>query len=347
MMAALSYSVDAATGVRILSELEKAWLAGVIDGEGSILVSRIAPRKGHYRRGFYYSAKLEIANCNEAFLRKVADLIGKGSVCLIKEKRLLWRDRWQYTGSSIVLKGILPQVLPYLLVKRRVAEKMLEYLGFVDANPIDGPMKIPTGFDRKRDRLYSEIKRLNERGRTHSDRGPESTLGPPDTIRSRGVGIRVRNCRRLTEVERSWLAAIVDGEGSICLSKIRQARSRRGYFYCPKLEICNTNKDLLMMVWQKIGEGGVYLSKSGGNGWKARWAYCASAGVLRAILPQLLPYLMIKKAQAQKILEFFRYIDNNPIYGREVPGAYYRELDELYRAMKVLNQKGRKRRVRN
>jgi hypothetical protein len=328
-----------------MSEVEKAWLAGVIDGEGSILVSRIAPNKGHYRRGFYYAARLEIANCNEAFLRKVVDLIGKGSVCLIKEKRLLWRDRWQYTGSSIVLKGILPQVLPYLLVKRRVAEKMQEYLGFVDANPIDGPMKIPSGFDRKRDRLYGEIKRLNERGRTRSSGGLESTPSPPSTTKSRGVGIRVRNCRRLTEAERSWLAAVIDGEGSICLSRIHQARSRRGYFYCPKLEICNTNKGLLMTVWQKIGEGGVYLSKSGGKGWKTRWTYCASAGVLRAVLPQLIPYLIIKKSHAQKTLEFFDYIDNNPIYGREASRAYYRELDEFYMIMKALNQKGRKRRA--
>jgi hypothetical protein len=45
----LSNLVDLATGVRILSEVERARLAGVVDGEGSILVAKIAPKKHHYR----------------------------------------------------------------------------------------------------------------------------------------------------------------------------------------------------------------------------------------------------------------------------------------------------------
>jgi len=74
----------------------------VIDGEGSIMVCKIAPSKGYCRRGFYYKAALEIANSNEEFLRRTREVIGKGWVSLNKEKNPQWRDKWQYVGSSLV-----------------------------------------------------------------------------------------------------------------------------------------------------------------------------------------------------------------------------------------------------
>src|SRR2546426_9589143 len=119
--------------VRVLSLVEKAWLAGVIDGEGSVLISKTAAHR-YSRRGFFYRPKLEIANSNKEFMDKVLRIIGKGSVNLCKERNPEWKDKWQYNGASGVLRGILPQVLPHLLIKREVAKKMLEYLSFIDAN---------------------------------------------------------------------------------------------------------------------------------------------------------------------------------------------------------------------
>ncbi len=327
--------------VRTLTEVERAWLAGVIDGEGSILISRIAPKKGHYRRGFYYRAALEISNSNPLFVKRVVELIGKGSAALTKEKCLAWKDKWQYQGSSFVLKAILPQVLPYLVVKRKVAEKMLEYLQFVDTNQIDGPMEIPEGFDERRDYLFEEIKRLNERG-PNSTRQDETSEFQPPVTKARGRGIRVASCRNLTEPERAWLAAIIDGEGTITISKVKDIEYRRGFYYCPKLEISNTNKTVLDKVWQLVGAGGVYIAKREQSAWKKKWAYMASAGVMRAILPQIIPYLIIKRAQAERMWEYLKYIESNPILGlREIPPGYYERLDLVYVALKKLNEKGR------
>ena len=89
--------------VRELTDVEKAWLAGVVDGEGSIIISKIAPNKGHYRRGFYYRANLEIANSASAFIKRVLELIGKGSAAFTKEKHVDWKDKWQYQASCRVL----------------------------------------------------------------------------------------------------------------------------------------------------------------------------------------------------------------------------------------------------
>jgi hypothetical protein len=60
--------------VRVLSPLEKAWLAGVIDGEGSIYISEA---KAEYsKRGLVYHAYLSVANSNHDFVAKVREVIG-------------------------------------------------------------------------------------------------------------------------------------------------------------------------------------------------------------------------------------------------------------------------------
>jgi hypothetical protein len=332
-------------GVRCLNAIEKAWLAGVIDGDGSIFISKITGGNAvsKYRRGFAYVAMLSLDSANEAFPKKVLQVIGKGSVNFVEEKRLNWKDRWCYRGNGLVLRGLLPQLLPQLLIKREVSERMLEYLAFIDANPIDGPMKIPQGHHEKQDFLYSAVKLANEKGRDVSPELLNVLLSQPKGLRNRRQGERSTDCRELTEEEKAWLAGAIDGEGSIFLSKVRNPASRRGFFYRPQIGVSNSNRAFLVRAMKIIGEGTVQLAKKGDSGWKTRWVYGASAGFLRAVLPQIMPYLIVKRLMAEKMLEYFEYIDGeNSIQGKkEVPAAYYETLDSLYLAMKKLNEKGK------
>jgi hypothetical protein len=328
---------------RKLTEVERAWLAGVIDGEGSILIAKITPETAYRRRGFYYSARLEIANSNNTFLQRVMELIGKGSTSSTKEKHPNWKDKWQYTGYTSVLKAILPQILPYLIVKKRVAEKVLEYIDFVEANQVDGPMEVPDGLYEKIDTLYYEIKKLNERG-PNSTRDSGDTVSLPHFPKPRRTGHRAKNCRSLSETEKAWLAAIIDGEGTITLSKRKSKLARRGFYYIPTLEVTNSCKELLIKIWETVGEGGVYRERRSEQNprWKRKWLYNGSAGVLRAVLPQILPYLIIKKNQAKTTLEYLQYVRDNPMVGRrEIPAGYYPRIDALYFALKKMNEKGK------
>ena len=63
---------------------------------------------------------------------------------------------------------------------------------------------------------------------------------------------------------------------------------------------------------------------------------------MRTILPQIVSYLIIKKAQAQKLMEFFQFIDDNPLASlKEVPPDYYERLDAIFMEIKRLNKKGK------
>jgi hypothetical protein len=332
-----------AGGVRILSEVEKAWLAGVIDGEGSIFICKVTPKKFRYRRGFFYRPELSVANSNPALLARVQEVIGKGYFGRDKEKKQnpSWNDKWQYRGSGQVLRGILPQILPYLTAKREIAEAMLRYLSFIDEDPIDGPKQPPPGYDETLDSLYVALKVLNAKGRTASLIPGDANLAPWGP-KHRGRGGRATECRMLSEVEKAWLAGVIDGEGSIFLSKVTSRRTRRGYFYLPTIGVSNTNRIFLTKVANTIGEGTVCFAKKGDAKTKPRWVYIAASGVLRAIPPQILPYLIVKKDRVVLMSQFLEFLDNNPIYGKGdgVPPGYYARLDSLYLAMK-LNQKGK------
>jgi hypothetical protein len=318
--------------VRPLSLVESAWLAGVIDGEGSILISKVLETRGYSRRGFFYKPKLE----------RVLAVIGKGSVNFCKEKNQKWNDKWQYSGSSGVLRGLLPQILSLLLVKRGVAGKMLEYLAFVDANPIDGTMEIPSGHDEKVDSLYWAVKNLNQKGK---DPPAKELLLASQAFNpnNRRPGNRVRACKQMSDSERAWITRVIDGEGSISLSKVFDRAYRRGFFYRPQLLVSNSHRLLLIKIAEIVGEGTVHRQKKGRDGAKTRWAYIASAGVLRAILPQILPYMIVKHTQTKNMLEYFEFIDTHPLWGlRQVDPTYYERLDSIYFELKKLNRKGKK-----
>ena len=285
---------------RQLNETEMAWLAGVIDGEGSIfLVKLLGGLASKSRRGFIYVPAISLSSSSEAFARKVKEIIGKGSVNFIEEKRLNWKDRWCYRCGGLVVRGLLPQLVPHLLIKREVAERMLQYLAFVDAHPIDGPVAIGEGYYEKVDSLYLAVKGSNEKGKDVSPEVLEEMLALPKSLKNRGRGDRATECRILTEEEIVWLAGVMDGEGAIFLSKVVHPAYSRGYFYRPQLNVTNSNRQFCVKVMEIIGEGTVNLARRGDAVTRTRWEYQANSGVLRAILPQVMPYLIIKREVAR------------------------------------------------
>jgi hypothetical protein len=148
----------------------------------------------------------------------------------------------------------------------------------------------------------------------------------------------------LDELERAWLAGVVDGEGSIFLSKVFDRAYRRGFYYLPQFSISNSNGKFLIRITKVIGEGTVHRARKGRDRTKTRWEYLASVGVLRAILPQILPYMIVKKSHAEEMLEYFQFIDTHPLWGlKQVDPRYYEKLDFLCNTLKKLNRKGNSR----
>jgi LAGLIDADG DNA endonuclease family protein len=145
--------------VQMTSE-QAAYLAGLIDGEGCISISRI---KSSSPRGYGYFCRMSIG-MTDPLLLEIAREIGIGVQRLQtggREKK--WKDCyiWYWSGNGVRI--LLPLVSPYLRFKRRQAEVALEYLQLADHHSLKGVES--SAYWVRADWLHREMKQLNRRGR--------------------------------------------------------------------------------------------------------------------------------------------------------------------------------------
>lgn len=102
-----------------------AYLAGLIDGDGTIAV---------YKNKNKYTPYITIANNNRRVLEWCKKLIGKGTISTKKPKKETYAEsyalRWIYDDAI----NIASLCLPYLIVKRKRAGLLLKWKGVTHRN---------------------------------------------------------------------------------------------------------------------------------------------------------------------------------------------------------------------
>ena len=108
------------------------------------------------------------------------------------------------------------------------------------------------------------------------------------------------------EVDRVWLAAMLDAEGCLFIHKRKAGQHNgQGYYrqndnYGPGVEICNTSLAVVERIMALVGKGSVSTSESGRHGrkqtlyrWNLRTVEC------RDFVREVYPYLIAKRQQAR------------------------------------------------
>lgn len=111
----------------ILEQSETFWayLAGYVDGEGSITICQNGPR-------------FVISNTHLETLTWIRESIGLGQIQEVKAKsHLVRRTRpcYNYSIGANGMRSLLPKLIPLLREKRPRAEKMMDYLATASTNP--------------------------------------------------------------------------------------------------------------------------------------------------------------------------------------------------------------------
>ena len=106
------------------------WLAGFIDGEGCVYVSRAKNEQISW--GYQYSLRLEITQADEVLLNTIKERVNSGCVLQNKalarikgraSKRLVYSIKWSSNNAYELLK----KVYPYLVVKQKQAKLAIEF----------------------------------------------------------------------------------------------------------------------------------------------------------------------------------------------------------------------------
>ena len=144
----------------------------------------------------------------------------------------------------------------------------------------------------------------------------------------------------LTEVEKAYLAGLIDGEGCIFISKY-QGKNNANPVYSLRVIVAMTDEALLVK-WQKTTGVGVIHFKSNRSDINKKncpaWQWIITViADNRELLKAIYPYLEIKRDQADTALEFTNVETTRCGRGVKVP-KYITDQREYYR-LKLMNQK--------
>ena len=151
----------------------------------------------------------------------------------------------------------------------------------------------------------------------------------------------------LTETQKAYLAGLIDGEGYISLLLyLRPYGKGRVYqqFAC-KFSVSNTNLSLLQTIRSWVGEGTIRLNKrpklatEKEKGWKASYLWVIYPSVMRYLLPLILPYLIIKKEQAELVLSYLAIVRGKG-YGSHSSQEEKERKMVIVNKLRILNQRG-------
>ena len=96
------------------------------------------------------------------------------------------------------------------------------------------------------------------------------------------------------------LAGFIDGEGYVGLP----ANLTRNNFHRPTITIYNTHRGVLLQIREFVGFGQVYTNKRRGPNCQPSHFFRAEGRRIAPLLEQLLPFLIVKREQAELVLEY-------------------------------------------
>lgn len=111
----------------------------------------------------------------------------------------------------------------------------------------------------------------------------------------------------MNQTDLAYLAGLIDGEGTVSCSVVKNAK---GFLALNKqLSIFNTN--LTLISWITARFGGTVHSRKRNINWKEEHQVKWSANEAASLLTAILPYLVIKKEQAEIFIALHKTKSNS------------------------------------
>lgn len=137
--------------VNKLSDTDAAYIAGFLDGEGSISLNKSHKNDG---RTPSYSLSVKITQNDRNVLDWIKVTVGMGTICTHSYRS----NQWTFRSYRVI--DFLKQIYPYLKVKRIQADVAFKYLDTV-VFASEGKNKLPKKVVDKREVLRNEMLAAN------------------------------------------------------------------------------------------------------------------------------------------------------------------------------------------
>lgn len=137
-----------------LTDIDRGYLAGLIDGEGTIRITR-ALRK-------WYAPFIQITNTDKTVMDWLQEVFGKKGIGHLyvekKRRKPHYKLKYVYNIASVQgVKQILEQIIDILKIKKRQALLVLKFIKLKER-------KSDYGVLPEEEKIFEEVRRLNARG---------------------------------------------------------------------------------------------------------------------------------------------------------------------------------------
>ena len=106
-------------------DTDRAWLAGIIDGEGHIAITKIKPPHQR-RRNPSYQVLVRVAMTHLLTMQRVQELMG-GNLRTRKGRQAQHNDCYECNRADNNAIVVLQSILPYLITKRAQALLAIDF----------------------------------------------------------------------------------------------------------------------------------------------------------------------------------------------------------------------------
>ena len=108
-----------------LSETQRAYLAGLVDGEGCIVITKMFPKR---RKGkFYHVLYVKVSQYNKQFLDYWQRETGLGNVHHAGGKNPKRKNDFQWQLGAAQAEELLKSVFDFLMIKKEQAQIALDF----------------------------------------------------------------------------------------------------------------------------------------------------------------------------------------------------------------------------
>lgn len=133
-----------------MKETDKAYLAGIIDGEGTISINR---------EGNAYMPVLSVSSNNVDVLHFIKSLVNGGSLCKKRKYKECHNQSYVYKLVYDKALKLVEEVMPYLIIKKEHAKLLMSYKQSTVRNG-----RYSEDVWAKKMALVNNIRKLNFRG---------------------------------------------------------------------------------------------------------------------------------------------------------------------------------------
>jgi len=142
---------------KIMSDLERGYVAGLFDGEGTI--GMIVEGRKENACGIRFSPNVVIYNTNVALLSRAREAMGNGAIYSHDSGRNGHKRSYALRLTANQIRHVLPQITGVLVAKREQAELLLAYLELAESG-----VRTAHLYERFVD-IYWRLSILNARGK--------------------------------------------------------------------------------------------------------------------------------------------------------------------------------------